>query len=249
MKHATPARYMTTKTVLLTFILSLVLFGTVLMAALMIKQSPAEDPTEVDASMGRVRTVALFFRKTVDELSGAVLLTVDTRQMAMICRGISPDTDIGGRSLQELYRVGSVHAATKLATAYGVACDGTLSFSVSNVAAFLVYAQDRLCLTLPEQMDILPTGENTLTPMQVADVLRYQGWENGTTTQADMHAAVVASIINRYWVDERNLEQDFKQLTALCDERLHISQFAAIKDEVYAVAKHNNGAIAKTESD
>ena len=85
--------------------------------------------------------------------------------------------------------------------------------------------------------------------MQVADVLRYQGWEKGTITQADMHAAVVTAIINRYWVEDRNLERDFKELTALCDERLSIAQFEAVKDDIYALAKHNDGQIAKTESD
>ena len=247
MKHAAPARRVTAKAVLLTFLFSFFLFGAVLLTTTFYRR-PAEDPTETDASVGRVRTVALFFRKTVDELSGAVLLTVDTATMEITARGIAADRDVDGRTLQELYRAGSLHAGTKIAAAYGTACDGVLSFSVSNVAAFLVYAGDRLRLTLPEQMDILPAGESTLTPIQVADVLRYRDWKNGTATQAEMHAAVVAAIINRYWVEERDLEQDFKQLTALCDERLSVSQFEAVKEDVYALAEHNDGSMAKAES-
>lgn len=248
MKHATPTRRISPKTVLCVCLLIFVLFGSALLTLAVFRHHPDEYPAETDASVGRVYTVALFFRKTVDDLSGAVLLTVDTRQMAITVRGIAVDADIGGRSLQDLYRVGSLHAATRLSAEYGTSCDGVLSFSVSNVAAFLVYAQDRVSISLPEQMDLLPPGESTLTPIQVADVLRYQNWENGTATQAQLHADVVAAIINRYWVDERDLAQDFKELTALCDERLSIAQFETVKDELYVLAEHNDGHIAQTES-
>ena len=248
MRHAAPAKHVTAKTVLCTFLFCFLLFGAVLLTTTLLHRRPAEDSAETDAAMGRVRTVTLFFRKTVEELSGVVLLTVDTRTMEITVRGVAIDTEVGGRTVQELYQIGSWHAATQLTAAYGGSCDGVLSFSVSNVASFLVYAGDHLCLTLPEQMDILPAGENTLTPIQVADVLRYREWKNGAATQAEIHAAVVAAIINRYWVADRDLEQDFKQLTALCDERLSISQFEAIKEDLYALATHNDGSMAKTES-
>ncbi|MBQ6830502.1 MAG: hypothetical protein IJO59_05200 [Clostridia bacterium] len=245
MKHAKPPRHPTVKVVLVAFVVSIVLFGAVFSTGLWRDYRQAEDPAETDAALGRVYTVAVFFRKTVDELSGAALLTIDTRQMRITVHGFSPQTEIGDRPLQEQYRVGSLYAATQLAEN----CDAVLSFSVSNVAAFLVYTQERLTLTLPEQVDILPAGECTLTPIQVADVLRYEQWSTGERGRADIHAQVMAAILNRYWVDERDLEQDFKELTALCDERLHISQFEAVKDELYTVAKHNDGHIAQTESD
>ncbi len=248
MKHATPIRHITAKTVLLAFVISFAVFGSVLMMAALSKGRIEDDSTETDATLGRVRTAVLFFRKNVDELTGAILLTVDARRMEITARGVSPEEEIDGRSLQNLYKTGSLYAATQLAAQYGTSADGVLSFSVSNVAAFLVYAGERLSLTLPEQVGILPAGESTLTPMQVADVLRYKNWSNGTAGQADIHAAVVAAIFNRYLVKDRDLERDFKKVTELCDERLYISQFEAIKEELYALAEQNNGAIAKTES-
>ncbi len=248
MKHATPSRHITAKTVLLAFVLSFAVFGSVLMMAAVSKGRTEGDSAEADASIGRIRTAVLFFRKTVDELSGAVLLTMDTNRMGISVIGFSPEEEIDGRSLQKIYQTGSLYAAAQLAAQYGKSADSVLSFSVSNVAAFLVYAGERLPLTLPEQVDILPVGESTLTPMQVADVLRYEQWSSGAAGQGDIHAAVVAAILNRYLVKERDLERDFKKLTQLCDERLYVSQFEAVKEELTSLAKENDGHIAQTES-
>lgn len=247
MKHARPARHIAAKTVIAAFLLSFAVFCSVIVLAALSQQKATDDPTKADAPLGRVRTAVLFFRNTADELTGAVILTTDTRQLTMSAVGYAPDFEIGGRRLQELYASDAQVAGAQLCEAAGTFADGVLSFSVSNVAALLVYLKDRLPLTLPEQVGILPAGASTLTPMQVADVLRYREWSDGDVGCARIHAQVVATIFNRYLTPERDLEAAFSKLTELCDDRLSISQFEAIRTELTALAKANDGALCNAK--
>lgn len=243
MKHAVPARHVTAKTVMLAFMASFAVFCAIVLFSVFSGKEKPSDPAEVGAPLERVRTAALFFRDTDNRLTGAVLLTTDTRLLKMTAVGYASNTEIGGCPLSELYQKDPQTAGEQLCEEYGSSADGVLTFSVSNVAALLVYLKDRLSLTLPEQVGVLPAGESTLTPMQVADVLRYQGWADGAAGCARIHAQTVAAIFNRYLKPERNLESDFKELTELCDDRLSISSFEAVKDEFAALAKANSGTI------
>lgn len=244
MKHAAPTAHLTAKTVGVAFVLSLAMFCGMLFLPGLLDRLETADPAEADASPGVVHTAILFFRDTVDTLTGAVVLTCDTRSMTVQAVGYAPDTPVGSGTLQTAYRDGgTVYAQSLLCEAEEMEVDGAMSFPVSGVAAFIVYLQDRLPLTLPEAVGELPAGASTLTPMQVADVLRYDGWTQGSAQRARIHGAVVAALINRYLTADRDLEAAFKQLTALCDDELSISQFAAVQDELAALAAANDGTI------
>lgn len=244
MKHGAPPSHLTAKTVLAAFALAVAVFSAVLLLPLLLDHLlPADTPQEADAPTGRVRQYALLMRDAGGELTGAVWLTTDTRTHTMTATGYAPQTEIatenGTATLADLFRdEGSAAATAALGTA-----DGTLTFSVSSVAALVVYLGDNLPYTLPEPVGMLPAGAVTLTPMQTADLLRYSAWENGAAGQAAAHAGVTAAIFNRYLTANRDFEADFSKLTELCDTRLSISGFAAVHEGLKALAAHNDGHI------
>ena len=232
-------------TVAAAFALSLVAFA----AALLLPQVwEDKEPLSSDfqagvAGGGRYRMMRLF-HKSDGGMTGAVVLTTDTHHMTMTAVGYAPGTAVRERScsLGEVYRrEGTAAAGQALCQAASLECETVLSFSVSDVAAFLIYLQDRLPCTLTEPVGELPAGEVTLTPMQTTDVLRYTQWEAGARGQAYIHAEVIASLCTRYLTESRDLEADFGALTALCDQRLNISQFEAVRQELEVLAKANAG--------
>ncbi len=244
MKHGAPIAHLTAKTVAVAFLLSFAVFCGMLFLPDALDRIRTQSPAEADTVVGRERTVALFFRDAVDTLTGAVLLTYDTRTMTMECVGYAPNTFLGDKTLETVYAEGGTsYARGRLGEREGREIDGGLSFSVSGVAAFLIHLQNRLPLTLPEAVGELPAGSSTLTPMQVADILRYNGWTNGDKGIAQMHGEVIAALINRYLTVDNDLEAAFQQLTALCDDELRISQFTAVQEDLKALARENKGAI------
>ena len=244
MKHAVSRSQSNAVTVLTAFVVALLMFAGVLVIPMIKSPVTDEPPVQADSVPAHVWQVGLLFYDTDRQLTGVVRLVVDTQTMQLQAVGYPPSADIGGKSLQQWVDAdGSMGAFERLCEEESGVADGVISLSVSDVAAFIVYLKERLPLTLSEPMEILPSGEQLLTPMQVADVLRYREWEQGEYVQAQMHAQVVAALLNRYLTVNRNFETDFKKLTTLCDEPLNISQYAAAKDILQALAEHNDGHI------
>lgn len=242
MKHGAPKKHVAARAAITAFVLSVLIFCGVLALPTVIDRLTPPDPTETDTSPGRTRTAVLFFRETVDRLSGAVIVTYDTRTLTVTAAGYSPDTLLDGITLNEAYNSGgTVYAQTLLCPE----ADGGLSFSLDNTAAFLVYLNGYLPLSLPEPVGLLPAGSNSLTALQVTDLLRYDSWSTGSAGRAEIHAAVVAALFNRYLTTERDLEAAFRRLTALCDDRLTVSGFAAVQEELHALAAANEGQLCR----
>lgn len=242
MKHGAPPKHAVARAAVTAFVLSLLIFCGVLVAPSIIDRLTPPNPAETDSSPGRTRTAVLFFRETVDRLSGAAVMTYDTRVLSVTVTGYSPDTPLGDTTLNDAYNSGGT------VYAQGLLCpeaDGGFSFSLDNVSTFLVYLNGYLPLSLPEPMGMLPAGSNSLTALQVTDLLRYDSWSTGSAGRAEIHAAVVAALFNQYLTTERDLEAAFRRLTALCDDRLTVSGFAAVQDDLCALAAANDGQLCR----
>ena len=144
-KHGAPPSHLTAKTVAVAFVLAVLVFAGILLLPLLLESLPKDNtPAETDAPTGRVRQYALLFREAEGDLTGAVWLTADTRTCTMEAVGYPPQTEVAGDSgpatLSALFAAdGSTAAAAALGDAVGGAPDGTLTFSVSGVAAFVNY--------------------------------------------------------------------------------------------------------------
>lgn len=240
MKHAAPPKRPAAVTAVTVFLLAFVLFGGIIFIPLLTKTASPQPPIEADGVPAYVWQVGLFFYDG-DRLTGVVRLTVDTQTMSMTATGYPPSADVSGRTLQQHAADGAVQAFAALCENEGCASDGVLSISVSNTAAFIVHLKERVELDLPEPMGILPAGRGTLTPMQVADLLRHTAWAGGEAVQAQLHAQTVAALFNRYLFPDRDLDADFRKLTTLCDDPPNISQYAKTKEILQALAQHNDG--------
>lgn len=248
MKHAAPRTYRTVRTVAMVFVISLLIFGGVMLLPLWWQGRPISPPAAVDTRSGRTRRFTLLFYDGVEGFTGAVVLTTDTAARTAQTVGYSPEYIVSHEGkLSTLAAVfhahGDVAAAAALEEQTDTATEGPLTFSVSNVAAFVVHLREYLPYTLPENVGDLQAGDVTLTPMQTADILRYDGWENGATGQAHAHASVVAAILNRYLISTRDLQGDFAALTKLCDTRLTVSHFEAARDGLSTLAAANDGTL------
>ena len=244
MKHAIPSKHPTAVSTLTAFLLSLLVFGSVLLIPAFWGSETEPNPMEADGLPAHVWRIGLFFREDANRLSGMVLLTVDMQMQKLSAVAYPPNTDLGGKTLQTYAtNDGTAAAFVRLCEEIGTVGDKALTVSVSDLAAFIVHLKERLPLTLPEPMEPLPAGESTLTPMQVADVLRYREWSDGVTVQAQLHAQVVAALFNRYLLPDRNLESDFKKLSQLCEEPLSISQYATSREILEALSHRNEGQL------
>lgn len=248
MKHAAPKTYHTVKLVCIAFFVSLLVFGGILGIPFLKTRFSVSPPAEADTVYGRTRRFSLLFYDTVGGFTGAVIVTTDTAARKMETVGYSPTVivphDGAFTTLGAVFDTeGADAAAAALADLTGVATEGPLTFSVSNLAAYLVHLKQYLPLHLPQAVGDLPAGDVTLTPAQVADVLRFTRWETPDEGVAYAHAAVVAALFNRYLTPDRDLQRDFAVLTDLCDARLTVSQFESVRGGLQILAAANDGAL------
>ncbi len=223
-------------TVILAFLLSVLAFGMVFILPLITKQfrnGTLNPPQEVLGTTGKQRTVWVLFHNN-GTLSGTVAVIGDTRTVTLQAVGVPVETQInkGTRllTLQEVFAEEGETAAVDLAKEMEWDADGVICLSIGAVTECIRRISGNLPYTLPEPVGRLPASSVTLTPLQVADVLQYNEWSQGMSGRADIYAQLTALFL------EKALKKDAKTvfgvLTDVADSRLHISQFAAVEDDL-----------------
>ncbi len=229
------------------FLLSFLVFGGVLLLPLWLNREETPTPVEAGGTYGRERTVLVLVHDTDNTLTAAVAVGADTRTLTMRAVGYPACTEVVYRTrlctLAECYAEEGAAVGEYLATASGTSFDGIWRLSVSAVAALAARMGNGVTYTLPEAVGTLPAGEQTLTSLQVADVLRFTGWKQQLTGQATAHAGIIAALINRYLTPQQNLTALFNMLTTLCDEQLTVSGFAAVENDLQRLAVANTGML------
>ncbi len=214
-------------TVALSFVLSAALFSLVMLRPLW--RQPEEAAQSADGTGGVRRSVWVVFHDS-ERLTGLVRVFTDTRSMTVEAVGYPPHTEI-------LYGV-EITTAERLfadegtAVATRIAEDEVIGLSVGAAVSLMGRLSGNLPLTLPQAVGELPAGELTLTPLQAARVLRFTAWEQGGVAQAQMHAELTAAFLRQTMTLSCEPADAFGVLTEVCDGRLHISQFAAVEDEL-----------------
>ncbi len=124
----------------------------------------------------------------------------------------------------------------------------------ANVEKLLQYFDSSLQFTLTEDLDCrdgeyfikMSSGRYTLTPKQAVDILRYPSWQHkGLQQQADIHAEILAALVNQYMTAEREnkIETDFSKIAELAKTDIRISHFTGYRESLRALAKANGGAV------
>ncbi len=241
MKHGAPIKHRPARTAFAAFVFSLFVFATLIFVSDFVLNTEDTQPIEADNTMGKSRVATLFFHGGDDELIGIVTVTSDTRFMSVQATAYPVS-----HTVQNGFAEGkSEYAQMLFDREQNVESDIALSFSVDRVADFLVYLGQQITVTLPEPALGLPMGESTLTPDQVTALLRYTEWSAGESGRQRMYAQTVAWLINHCLIPSRNIDTDFAKLTELCDDRLHISQFAVIREELLSLAAENDGSLCR----
>ncbi len=223
------------------FLLSLLVFGMIMLLPFILDRLDAV-PEEVLGERGVERSVWIVFHDG-DTLTGLVKLITDTRTMTASAVGYPPQTELVDgvtvTTAAALYPTWGERVATEL-TEYAV-----LSLSIDGAAALIGRVSGNLPMILPQAVGRLPAGELTLAPLQAAEVLAFDGWEQGGVGQAWAHAQLTAAFLNRTLTDTLNVDTAFGELTAVCDTRLSISQLEAVRDDLLALGTANDGAICE----
>ncbi len=242
MSHKTQKKLWTKTgfTVLGAFVLSLLAFGLVFLLPEIISvwQNASPQQEEAGGVTGVTRTVWVLFHDG-GTLTGVVAVTGDTRTLTLHAMGVPTETEMieGTRmvTVQELFKEQGEDAVLLLAKQMQMDADGVVCFSVSAAASCVRNISGNLPYTLPETVGELSAGAITLTPLQVADVLRYNAWSGGMSGRARVYAELTALFLEKALT--KNTESSFGVLTEVSDSRLHISQFAAVKDDLELLAK------------
>ncbi len=239
MKHATKQKWVkrlsrTPTTVAGAFLLSLLAFGFIMLLPLIVERmTPGDQPEEVLGERGVERSMWLLFHDG-DTLTGLVKLITDTRTLTVRAVGYPPQTElIDGVKLttaEALYPTWGERVATELDELT------VLSLPIRGVAALVSSVSGNLPITLPQMVGSLPAGEVTLTPLQIAEVLTFDEWEQGGVGQAWAHAQVTIAFLSRTLTDTLNVDAAFGELTAVCDTRLNVSQLETVRGEIEALA-------------
>ncbi len=241
MKHGAPVVHHPVRTAFAAFILALFVFGALILVSEFVLTEEDTQLVEVDNKNQTLRTLTLFFHDGEEQLTGIVTVMTDVQSMTIQAVAYPITT-----AVQNAYAEGkSEYARMLFDREQNVESDITLSFSVDRVSDFLVYIGQQIPLTIPEPALGLPVGESTLTPDQVTNLLRYSEWSAGETVGQRLYAQTVAWLINRCLIPSRDIDADFAKLTELCDDRLHISQFAVIREELISLATENDGNLCR----
>ena len=223
-------------TVILSFVLSVFAFGLVFILPFLTKQQKEETqntPQEVLGTTGKQRTVWVLFHDN-GMLTGAVMVIGDTRTMTLQVVGVPVETQTKSETrlltLQQVFSEEGETAVSKLAKETDWDVDGILCLSLDAVTECVRQISGNLSYTLSEPVGRLPASSVTLTPLQVADVLRYNEWSQGMSGRAHIYAQLTALFLEKAL--KKDTKKAFGVLTEVSDSRLHVSQFAAVEDDL-----------------
>lgn len=215
--------------VVCTFFLSVAVFG---MAVLVIcvgqyRQKLGESE-EVSGTRG-VRRDAWVLLHDDGALKGMWHVTADTGRRTIEVVVFPPEREVvNGTTVttaDEVFR----QYGERMVTLIGE--DETILLPLSGAAALVRDVSGNVAITLPQAVGTIPEGDVTLTPLQVAEVLRYDEWEQGPVGRAAVQAALATAFFERTLSRTNDTERAFEVLTDASESRLSIAQFAAVREE------------------
>lgn len=252
MRHAARQRFLRRVTVLV-FAVSLCLFAAAPLGVYYRRAAGvAAVPPVTAEETGARRTALLCFHRD-GALTAAVAVCGDTRTHTVTARGYPAHTEVtyGTRvtTLADCYTAaGAAGAGTALAQVTGETYGAALSLSITAAGRLAVATGSGLPYTLTEAVGTLPAGTQTLTAVQITDLLAYTGWAQQESGQATIHAELTAAAINRALTPSCDLQRLFTQLAAACEERLSIAQFAAVRGDWERLAAAGTGTLCTAET-
>ena len=221
------------------FVAACLLFGAVL-AVPYLWDSSAK-PMEVMGTQGKQRSLLLFVHDGAGELTGAVAVQTDTAEGIVQVIGYPKQTEVTyGTSvctLSECYAAEKTEAAACLAAATGGSYGSVWSFSTRSLGQLAAWPNGGVTLALTEAAGLLSVGEQTVSAVQLAELLEHTNWGEPVVKQAEMHAVVVALFLERHLQPQTDLEAAFKAVTALCDDRMTIAHYKNVERELAALAE------------
>ncbi len=227
------------------FLLSLLAFGVALLLPWVASYWERPEPTEAVGEQGKVRRLCVLLHD--ESLVGALSITTDTRTLSVEVTGYPVQTEVVYRTalstLSYCYAEEGDAAASYLASITGLPYDAVISLSVDAVATLASQLGGGISYTLPQAVGTLPEGTQWLSPLQMADVIRYTEWDNVLTGPATVQSGLVAAFLNRYWTVHTDMEAAFRALTALSDDHLTVAQFAVIRHDLDTLSAANSGAL------
>lgn len=225
------------------FALSLLAFGFVLLLPFISERmAPDAIPEEVLGERGIERSVWVVFHDG-EILTGLVKVTSDTRTMMMRATGYPPQTEIVEDTT--VTTAAALYPTRGEQVALLIDDLPILSIPISGAAVLIGRVSGNLSLTLSQTVGTLSAGAQTLTPLQAAAVLKFDGWEQGGVGQAWAHAELTAAFLNRALTDKIDLQTAFGELTTVCDTNLNISQFEAVRGGLMALSVSNKGTLCE----
>ncbi len=232
-----------------TFVVALLLFGMVVVLPQWFSDAAEEELSATDTRQGRERSLLLMIYDFDNRLTGSVAVYTDARTLSMRAVGYPPQTEV--RRNNELTTLAACYAdegsaaAERLSAVTGERYDAVLGLSVSAIAAFVARSGNGITYTLAEPVGKLADGEQTLTSLQIADVLRYRGWLQSLTGSADAHSGIITAIINRFLVPQNDLTALFNRFCEVCEDKVSIATFEVVRDDLALMAKANDGGICR----
>lgn len=227
------------------FFLSLFIFSLILILPWLSHHSEREEPIEALGEQGRERTLLLLIHDN-GVLTGAVAVQTDIDALQVRVTGYPWQTEVVCRTalctLAECYAGEGTSVADYLSAVTRDTYDATLQLSATAVGSFVSRLGGGITYALPEAVGLLPAGEQTLTALQITELLCYDGW-TPTTGQAAAHAGIIGAIIDRYLSPRQNLTAAFNALTAVCDDRLTVAQFTVLRSDLQTLADANRNGL------
>ncbi len=240
MKHGAKKRFSSAWiTAVLAFVLSLAVFSAAFLIPWFIAQWDRPEPADVVGEQGHTRTMWLLLHDG-DTLTSAIWICGDTRTLTVDVVGYPAQTEVVYSTalcpLWQCYREVQTESVSYLEAVSGRTADAAISLSVDAFASFVSQLGNGIPYNLPEPVGMLPQGEQLLTPLQIADVLRFDEWGDTVTGQATANATVVMTVIDRYLNERCDLDAAFRALTALCEQHLTIAQFTVVRPDLQTLA-------------
>lgn len=245
---------------LITFLVFLVLFGGVMIWGVAefwqqnygTADEPQPQPTEAPAV--RPNHTLLLITEEAGGAQGFVVLSAEPAlarvRVIPVPRETTVTVGVKQSRLFEMYLMDGIPAVTaQISNLLGMDIDHYAVLTYQNLQKYVTYLGDGLIYTLPENISYesaagtvnMKSGARTLSAAQTVDLLHYTGWHSGRRGCANAQGEIVAALIDQYFVASRfdEADTDFGTLINLVRSDILTSQFAAARDDLYALARHN----------
>lgn len=152
-----------------------------------------------------------------------------------------------------LQKQGAAKAVQAVADTLAIPLTHYASFSIADAENFFIKLGENVQFTLPEAVIYkdennatvrLDAEQQTLTPKQIAALLRYSDWSDPSHHE-NLAADLTVSLINQCLRPQRSLKGYFELLSNTSATDLRIDQFNAYLSGLEHLAAKNDGKLAK----